>query len=111
MDDANELLFVYGTLINSAQRVLLLGRHINASPARLHGYARGEKRFYFVAKQADAVTDGAILEGLTAHDLVILDDYEEVPKLYTRERVKVVAADGREVECWIYIPTNWANVF
>jgi gamma-glutamylcyclotransferase (GGCT)/AIG2-like uncharacterized protein YtfP len=97
--------------MNSAKRVMLLGRHINASPARLHGYARGEKRFPFVAKQADAVTDGAVLEDLTAHDLAILDEYEEVPKLYTRERVKVVTVDGRKVECWIYIPTDWANEF
>jgi gamma-glutamylcyclotransferase (GGCT)/AIG2-like uncharacterized protein YtfP len=109
MNDDQELLFVYGTLMDSAKRVMLLGRHINASAARLHGYARGEKRFPFVAKQADAVTDGAILEGLTAHDLAILDDYEEVPKLYSRERIKVVVADDRKVECWIYIPTDWAN--
>jgi gamma-glutamylcyclotransferase (GGCT)/AIG2-like uncharacterized protein YtfP len=109
LDNGDELLFVYGTLVNSAKRVLLLGRHINASPARLHGYARGEKRFHFVAKQADAVTDGAILEGLTARDLAILDEYEEVPTLYTRERIEVQAADNRKIECWIYLPTNWAN--
>jgi gamma-glutamylcyclotransferase (GGCT)/AIG2-like uncharacterized protein YtfP len=109
--DNGEILFVYGTLVNSAERVLLLGRPVNASPAQLHGYARGEKRFFFVAKQAGAVTDGAILEGLTAHELAVLDDYEEVPKLYTRERVKVHAADGRKIECWIYLPTKWANVF
>ncbi len=109
MNDDNQRLFVYGTLTNSAKRVLLLGRHINATPARLHGYARGEKRFHFVAKQADAVTDGAILEGLTARDLAILDEYEEVPTLYTRQRVEAQAADNRKIECWIYLPTSWSN--
>ncbi|HEY6299347.1 MAG TPA: gamma-glutamylcyclotransferase family protein [Candidatus Binatus sp.] len=105
----DQLLFVYGSLLNSAKRVMLLGRSINASPARLPKYARGRKRFYFVAKQADAITEGAILEGLTARDLTILDEYEEVPTLYTRERIEVVATDARKIECWIYLPTGWAT--
>jgi len=109
MDDDNELLFVYGSLMNPAERLRLLGRPIDASPARLHGYARGHKRYYFVAEQDDAVTDGAILEGLTARDMEILDQYEEVPALYTRERIEVLAADARKIECWIYLPTNWSR--
>jgi len=106
----NELLFVYGSLMNPAERIRLLGRPIEASPARLRGYARGRKRYYFVAKQADAYTDGAILEGLSARDVAILDEYEEVPSLYTRERIEVLAAGGRKIECWIYLPTSWAKV-
>ncbi len=109
MENDNQLLFVYGTLMNPAERLRLLGRPIDASPARLPGYARGRKRYYFVAKQADAVTDGAILEGLSARDLEILDAYEEVPTLYTRERIEVVAADASKIECWIYLPTKWAE--
>jgi len=105
----DQLLFVYGSLLNSAKRVLLLGRSINSSPAHLPNYARGRKRFYFVAKQADASTEGAILEGLTTRDLAILDEYEEVPTLYTRERIEVVATDARKIECWIYLPTGWAT--
>jgi gamma-glutamylcyclotransferase (GGCT)/AIG2-like uncharacterized protein YtfP len=109
MDDDGEILFVYGALMNPAERLRLLGRPVNASPARLAGYARGRKRYYFVAKQVGASTDGAILDGLSAHDLAILDQYEEVPTLYTRERIAVVAADGRKIECWIYLPTSWAQ--
>ncbi len=109
MDNDNDLLFVYGSLMNPAERVILLGRPLEASPAHLHGYARGRKRYYFVAKQADAVTDGAILEGLTASDFAILDEYEEVPTLYTRERIEVVGADARKIECWIYLPTSWED--
>jgi gamma-glutamylcyclotransferase (GGCT)/AIG2-like uncharacterized protein YtfP len=101
-------LFVYGSLMNPANRLRILGHPIVASPARLSGYARGRKRYYFVAKQAGTVTDGAILEGLSARDLEILDEYEEVPTLYTRERIEALAADGRKVECWIYLPTSWA---
>ncbi len=109
MNNDNELLFVYGTLMNPAERLRLLGRPIDASPARLSGYARGRKRYFFVAKLEDAVTDGAILEGLGARDFEILDAYEEVPTLYTRERIVVVAADARKIECWIYLPTEWAR--
>lgn len=109
MDNNTEMLFVYGTLMNPAERIRLLGRPIDASPARLPGYARGRKRYHFVAIQADAVTDGAILEGLSARDFAILDDYENVPTLYTRERIEVLAADARKIECWIYLPTKWAS--
>ena len=109
MENDNQLLFVYGTLMNPAERLRLLGRPIDASPARLPGYSRGRKRYYFVAKLEDAVTDGAILEGLSTRDFEILDTYEEVPTLYTRERIEVVAADAGKIECWIYLPTEWAK--
>jgi gamma-glutamylcyclotransferase (GGCT)/AIG2-like uncharacterized protein YtfP len=109
MDDDGEILFVYGTLMNPAERLRLLGRPVNASPAHLRDYKRGRKRYYFVAKQAGAATDGAILDGMTAHDLAILDQYEEVPTLYTRERIEVLTADGGKIECWIFLPTSWAR--
>ena len=108
-ENEDQMLFVYGSLMNPAERFRLLGRPLDASPAQLCGYTRGRKRYYFIARQADAVTDGAIVEGLTAHDLAILDQYEEVPKLYTRERTHVIAADGSKIECWIYLPTDWAR--
>ena len=106
-ENDDQLLFVYGSLMDPAERQRLLTRPIEAIPARLPGYVRGRKRYYFVAKQADTITEGAILEGLSARDLAILDQYEEVPTLYTRERIEVVATDGRRIECWIYLPTGW----
>jgi gamma-glutamylcyclotransferase (GGCT)/AIG2-like uncharacterized protein YtfP len=104
----NEVLFVYGSLMDPAERLRVIGRPVDAVPARLPGYARGRKRYYFVAKRSDAVTNGAILEWLSARDLAALDDYEQVPTLYKRERIEVVAANGRKIECWIYLPTDWA---
>jgi hypothetical protein len=109
VDKDDDLLFVYGALMDPAERMRLLGHPTDASPARLPGYIRGKKRYYFVAKQAGAMTNGAILEGLTTRDLAILDAYEEVPTLYTRERIEVLAADGNKIECWIYLPTNRAQ--
>jgi len=109
LDSGDELLFVYGSLMNPAERVRLLGRPIDSSPGRLAGWVRGRKRHYFVARQAGAVTDGAILEGLSGRDLAILDEYEEVPALYTRERIEVLGGSGRKIECWVYLPTSWAK--
>ena len=109
MNNDGELLFVYGSLMDPAERVRLLARVVEAVPARLPGFERGQKRYYFVAKRADAVTTGAILEGLGPRDFAILDAYEDVPKLYTRERIEVLTLDGRRVECWIYLPTEWAR--
>jgi len=109
MHNDDELLFVYGSLMNPAERVRLLKRPIEASPARLPDYERGQKRYYFVAPRTDAITDGAILEGLGPRDFAILDAYEEVPRLYTRDRIEVLAADGRTITCWIYLPTEWAK--
>lgn len=109
MNNDGELLFVYGALIDPAERIRLLARVVEAVPARLAGYERGQKRYYFVAKRSGTVTHGAILEGLSPRDFAILDAYEDVPTLYTRERIEVLTVDGRHVECWIYLPTAWAQ--
>ena len=109
MNNDDQLLFVYGSLIDPAERIRLLARLIEAVPARLPGYERGQKRYYFVAKLAGAVTPGAVLEGLGPRDFEVLDAYEDVPTLYTRERIEVLTADGRRIECWIYLPTEWAQ--
>jgi len=109
MGDDDQLLFVYGSLMNPAERLRLLGRPIGAAPSSLPGYQRGQKKYHFVVKQTGAKTDGAILEGLGPRDFAILDAYEGVPRLYTRERIEVLGADGRPIECWIYLPTEWAR--
>ena len=43
---------------------------------------------------------------LSAADLVILDRYEEVPQLYTRETVEAIASSGEKQRCWVYMPTR-----
>jgi gamma-glutamylcyclotransferase (GGCT)/AIG2-like uncharacterized protein YtfP len=107
MNTALDRLFVYGTLVDAGERRRLLGRAIDAAPARLDGYRRGQRRYYFVAARAGASVKGAILRGLSRRDFEILDEYEEVPGLYTRERVIVDDREGRALECWIYLPTGW----
>jgi gamma-glutamylcyclotransferase (GGCT)/AIG2-like uncharacterized protein YtfP len=107
MTAASERLFVYGTLVKSSQRRRLLGREIGAERARLDGYARGRGRYYFVVACTGATVEGALLQGLSSREFAILDEYEEVPSLYTRERAVVSDFEGTAVECWIYLPTGW----
>jgi gamma-glutamylcyclotransferase (GGCT)/AIG2-like uncharacterized protein YtfP len=99
-------LFVYGTLLDAAWRERLLGHPVRTLPARLEGYrvARG-RHYYLVASPADHV-EGLILLDLSASDLAILDRYEELPQLYTRETVEAIAPSDEKVKCWVYMPTS-----
>lgn len=103
--DADSTLFVYGSLLDAAHRAELLGRQVAAIPARLAGYERGRHRYYYLKARAGAETDGLVLSGLRPRDFAILDKYEEVPRLYTREQIAVVGADGAAIRCWAYLPT------
>jgi gamma-glutamylcyclotransferase (GGCT)/AIG2-like uncharacterized protein YtfP len=102
-------LFVYGALLNPDERERLLGRRVTAFPARLPGYERGRKHYFFVMQREGAEVAGAILAGLSDDELAILDEYEEVPELYARERIDLLDETGAAVQCWIYLPTSWAE--
>ncbi len=106
LDDA---LFVYGTLLEKAFRERMLGRAVEALAARLPGFQRGCTRHFYIVPREGAVTDGLILLGLTPDDFAMLDEYEEVPTLYTRERMEALDAEGRAIRCWVYLPTGWVD--
>ena len=103
----NGKLFVYGALLDSSERCRLLGRSINGEPARLEGYARERSRYFFVTPRENSVVEGEILSGLSDADIAILDEYEEVPRLYVREQIEVAVSGGKLARCWIYLPTGW----
>lgn len=90
-----------------AERARLLGREIAATPAVLDGFQRGRSRYFYVIRKSSAKVEGAILRGLKAHDFAILDKYEAVPKLYTRQMIEVTGGDKHTTRCWIYLPTGW----
>ena len=102
-------LFVYGTLREERVRTSLLGRPIESFTARLPGFGTGRRRHFYVVRRDGSEVEGAVLSGLTARDLEILDAYEDVPNLYTRERVEVIDSAGDRLGCWIYLPTAWAR--
>jgi gamma-glutamylcyclotransferase (GGCT)/AIG2-like uncharacterized protein YtfP len=99
-------LFVYGTLLDPACRERLLGHPVRTRPARLDGYRVAQGRHYYLVASHAARIDGLILLDLSAADLAILDRYEEVPQLYTRETVETIAPSGEKQRCWVYMPTR-----
>jgi len=100
-------LFVYGALLDASECRRLLGRQIERRGAQLDGFHRGRKRYFFVVRSEGGRIDGAILSGLNDRDLAILDAYEEVPTLYTRESIEATCSTGEKLRCWIYLPTGW----
>lgn len=90
-----------------SERARLLGREIAAAPAILDGFDRGRSRYFYVIRGSNAKVEGAIVRGLKARDFAILDKYEAVPRLYTRELIEVKEGGGRAARCWIYLPTGW----
>ncbi len=100
-------LFVYGALMSVAERGRLLGREVSAERARLEGYERGRGEYFFVIRRDGAHVDGEIISGLGDGDFNVLDGFEDVPRLYLRERVMVINGRGEKIECWIYLPTGW----
>jgi gamma-glutamylcyclotransferase (GGCT)/AIG2-like uncharacterized protein YtfP len=103
-------LFVYGSLIDPEHRVEIIGRAIQGAPATLHGFERGRSLHWFIRRCDGAHTDGLLLADLDSGDYAVLDLYEEVPSLYTREQVEVMGQGGARIRCWVYRPTDWANL-
>ncbi|MGO9267582.1 MAG: gamma-glutamylcyclotransferase family protein [Candidatus Binataceae bacterium] len=103
--DEDSTLFVYGSLIDEARRMELLGRPVATAPATLRDYALGRARYFYIIRQPDAVITGLLLLDLNARDFIELDRYEELPILYTREKIEVADAAGQPRRCWVYLPT------
>src|SRR5690348_5514468 len=102
-------LFVYGTLVYPATRDRVLHHPVEAVAARLPGYRTGRRRYPYIAAKPGAETRGYLLRGLTERDFELLDEYEEVPRLYTRAQVEVIDAQGTAIRCWVYKPAAWAS--
>ena len=104
--DEDSTLFVYGTLLDSKMREQVIGRPVASVAARLPGYERRRGRYFYVVRHERGQTEGLLLTGLSARDFERLDQYEEVPALYTRGRVEVIGAKGNAIRCWVYLPTS-----
>jgi gamma-glutamylcyclotransferase (GGCT)/AIG2-like uncharacterized protein YtfP len=103
--DPATTLFVYGSLIDQSRRDAILERPVESAPALLRDYDRRRARHFYVFKRNGFVTRGLLLLNLTRRDFAKLDQYEEVPRLYTRAQLDVETDDGQVVRCWIYLPT------
>jgi gamma-glutamylcyclotransferase (GGCT)/AIG2-like uncharacterized protein YtfP len=104
MTHAPDALFVYGSLLEEAKRMEILGHRVEVVEARLAGFERRRARYFYIARAESAETSGLIMLNLTDAGWRRLDAYEEVPTLYTREEVEVATSEGM-VRCWVYLPT------
>jgi gamma-glutamylcyclotransferase (GGCT)/AIG2-like uncharacterized protein YtfP len=104
MKHLRDALFAYGTLLKEARRREVLGHEVDVIEARLDGFARGRARYNYIARAEGAQTPGLIMLGLNEEDWRRLDEYEELPVLYTREEIEVETSEGM-VRCWVYLPT------
>lgn len=103
--DSDGDLFVYGSLLDAARRIALLGREVASAPARFEGYERRRGRYFYIVERMGVETSGLVLSGLGERDFAVLDRYEEVPHLYTRVKVEVKSAKDAALRCWVYLPT------
>jgi gamma-glutamylcyclotransferase (GGCT)/AIG2-like uncharacterized protein YtfP len=100
-------LFVYGSLMEPQARARILGHEVEAISARIRGYERRRSTYFYLAARPGFETSGLVLTGLMENDFHALDEYEEVPHLYTRERIQVLTTTADEpLECWVYLPTE-----
>jgi len=74
-------------------------------PAMLHDYEVGRAHYFHIRKRPGFNTAGSLLLNLTTRDFQALDRYEEIPRLYTREKVEVFDERGNPIRCWVYLPT------
>jgi gamma-glutamylcyclotransferase (GGCT)/AIG2-like uncharacterized protein YtfP len=103
--DEETTLFVYGSLLDPVRRLQIIGRGVDTLPASIHDYQPGRARYFFIRPRRGISTPGLLLLDLTLEDLRRLDRYEEIPRLYTREKVEVCDEGGQKLRCWAYLPT------
>ena len=106
LPDEDTTLFVYGSLIEQPRREEVIGREVETAQASIRNYERRRGRHFYLVRRAGAETAGLLILRLTAQDFGKLDRYEEVPRLYTREKTSVLADDGTRMVCWMYVPTE-----
>jgi len=103
--DEATTLFVYGSLLDPVRREEILGGRVDVRPATLPDYELARSRYFYIRKHPGISTAGFLLLNLTPRDLQTLDHYEEIPRLYTREKVEVFDEGGNPVRCWVYLAT------
>ena len=114
MKDMSELVFLYGTLIpgqEPAEMTPVVTRLRRIGPARVKGrlYDFGEYPGAILDESSHSVISGQVFEVPDKDVLASLDDYEafdpehRAGNLFVRVKRPVTLADGRQVECWIYV--------
>ena len=110
----SELVFLYGTLIpgqEPAEMTPAVRKLRRIGPARVKGrlYDFGEYPGAILDDSSDSSISGQVFEVPDKDLLTSLDDYERFDpedragSLFVRVKRPVTLADGRKLECWIYV--------
>ncbi len=99
-----EKIFVYGTLLDPVIQLQLFGREISPlAKASLNGWKKKtDKDYPYLIPDETAITRGSIIE-LSEKELVIADQWEEVPREYKRLKLTVTVQDEGELMVWVYV--------
>ena len=96
----NHLVFAYGTLLETHVQEAIIGRIIEGTPDKLHGFRKGEvhdgpESFPTLRADDTASIEGRILE-VTPGELAHIDMYEG--DLYARHKVTLESG----TQAWVY---------
>lgn len=99
-----EKIFVYGTLLDPVIQLQLFGRKISPlAKASLKGWKKKtDKEYPYLVPDESAITRGSIIE-LSEKELVIADQWEEVPLVYKRLKLTVTVKAERDLMVWVYV--------
>jgi len=98
------LLFAYGSLLDPVIQEKLFKRTLTSeAKAILLNWEKytHEEYPYILPKQGSQV-HGEII-ALEDKELAIADQWEEVPRVYQREKLEVKLTDGSQLKVWVYI--------
>lgn len=96
--------FVYGTLLNDEVLSIILGRACVKHSAYLRDYMRVglvNELYPAIRPAKGCELAGALLQGLDARDLAMLDRYEG--EFYSRHSVVVYLSDHSACQCAVYV--------
>jgi gamma-glutamylcyclotransferase (GGCT)/AIG2-like uncharacterized protein YtfP len=97
-------LFVYGTLMSDFNLKIITGKEFARKEGVLNSFRKVTPKdsFPFVVPYKGASTSGSVLFGLDPETMAVLDKYEAVGELYTRQSVKVLC-EGAPVDADVYV--------
>jgi len=102
--DNKHYLFVYGTLMDYEMRMTLFNREIEIISAFLKNYTLKENGdFYFISEEKGEQVEGLVL-GLTEEELLICDQWEEIP--YYDRKIVIANTEDDSLEVFVYTRIN-----
>lgn len=97
--------FAYGTLVNQTYLKAICGGKFEFSYAKLKGYKKysPQSGYPYIMERAGSEVEGVLYYGLDRSQFSKIDKYESEGNIYSREKVKVLTEEGKEIETYTYV--------